>query len=127
MPVIFSRRVTKRTIVNVLYGGFGLVLLLLLAAGSVSLRNGREIQFHAESLLREQALAARLMEEIRDEQAVLNTVLLQLAHEPQSLNADQLLQRLSEEDATISQIAWDAGSGLRAPLWRNLSESAEAF
>ncbi|MBS1828731.1 MAG: sensor histidine kinase [Acidobacteria bacterium] len=127
MPVVFSRRVTERTIVNVLYGGFGLVLLLLLAAGSVALRNGREIQYHAESLLREQALAARLMEEIRDEQAVLNSVVLQLANEPQSRNTEQLLRRLSEADATLSQIAREAGSRPRAPLWRSLSESAEAF
>ncbi|MFN7932476.1 MAG: sensor histidine kinase [Bryobacteraceae bacterium] len=127
MPVVFSRRVTERTIVNVLYGGFGLVLLLLLAAGSVALRNGREIQYHAESLLREQALAARLMEEIRDEQAVLNSVVLQLANEPQASNSEQLLRRLSEADATLSQIAREAGSQPRAPLWRNLSESAQAF
>ncbi len=127
MPVVFSRRVTERTIVNVLYGGFGLVLLLLLAAGSVALRNGREIQFHAESLLREQAIAAKLMEEIRDEQAVLNSVVLQLAHEPQSPNAGELLRRLTAADETLNQIAHDAGNRPRAPLWRNLSESAEAF
>ncbi|MBL8179732.1 MAG: sensor histidine kinase [Bryobacterales bacterium] len=107
MPVVFSRRVTRRTIVKVLYGGFGLVLLLLAAAGSVSLRNGLEIQAHAESLLREQALAAQLMEEIRDEQAVLNSLVLQLAHEPQSANAEQLLRRLSAAGATLKQIARD--------------------
>lgn len=127
MPVVFARRVTHRTIVNVLYGGFGLVLILLLAAGSVALRNGREIQFHAESLIREQALAARLLEEIRGEQAVLNSVLLQLAHEPESSNANQLLARLSEADATLSLIARELGVGPRAPLWRELIHSATAF
>jgi len=117
MAVNASRRATQRTIVKVLYGGFGLVLLLLLAAGSVALRNGLEIQQHAESLLREQALATRLMEEIRAEQAVLNSLVLQLAHEPQSPNSEQLLHRLSAADATLKQITSDAA----------IAGSAQAF
>ena len=115
MPVVFSRRVTERTIVNVLYGGFGLVLMLLAAAGSVALRNGREIQDHAESLLREQAFAAKVMEEIRAEQAVLNSLVLQLAHDPQSPNSEQLLRRLSAADATLKQITRDAAIASSAP------------
>ncbi|MEX2264476.1 MAG: sensor histidine kinase [Bryobacteraceae bacterium] len=127
MPVVFARRVTHRTIVNVLLTGFGLVLVFLLAAGSVALQNGRAIQFHAEALIREQALAARLMDEIRGEQAVLNSVLLQLTHEPESANAGLLMQRLGEADSKLAQIALDAGDRPRAHLWRDLAQSARTF
>ena len=51
---VLPQQVTSRNILRVLLGGFGLVMLLLLAAAFVGITNIRSIQRNAATLVEEQ-------------------------------------------------------------------------
>jgi hypothetical protein len=56
---MFQRQITHQNIFRVLLGGFGVVMLLLLAAAVVGVRSIRSIQASAADIVREQAVTNR--------------------------------------------------------------------
>src|SRR5205823_1955949 len=68
------RQITHQNIFRVLIVGFGLVILLLLAAAVVGVRNIQLIQENAASLVHDQGLTNRLIGELHSQQTSLSEV-----------------------------------------------------
>ena len=60
-----NRPITQASILQVLVAGFALVIVLLAAAAFVGLRSIESIQSSAGNLVREQAVANRLLDEVQ--------------------------------------------------------------
>ena len=65
---MLPRQITHQNIFRVLLAGFSLVIVLLLAAALVGIRNIQSIQANAASLVREQSLTNRLIDELHSQQ-----------------------------------------------------------
>ncbi len=119
--------VTQKNIVRVLVAGFGLVILLLLTAGFIGLRNIHSIRQNAADLVKEQLVTSRLLDEVRRQQASLGEVFSVLARDPDSVDAESILAQLAQTDENIDRIV---ASGLETPqkrLWQHLNEASDAF
>jgi signal transduction histidine kinase len=127
MPLALSRRITYRTILTVLGAGFGLVVLLLLAAAAVAVRNSRAIQQDTKDLVREQVLTSRLITETRAEQATLNAVFYQLTHDSESLDRAELVRQLDAADESLARLARSAEQSAESGFWKQLDSSTRAF
>ena len=75
--------------------GFVLVLLLLGMAGLVAVRGTRSIEVNTASVVGEQLLVARLLNEVQAEQDTQTAVLHQLMHKRDTLDREELLKRLA--------------------------------
>ena len=69
---MFPRPITHQNIFRVLIAGFSLVIVLLAAAATLALRNIRAVQQSAASLVREQAVTNRLIDELHRQQTSLS-------------------------------------------------------
>src|SRR4051812_27260906 len=127
MSVALSRRITHRRIAFVLIAGFALVTLLLLAAAAIAVRNNREIQVDAAALIREQSLTARLMNQMRVEQAALNAVFYQLIRDPEDIDKGELIRQLETAGDSLGRLTRNAAAMPEAQLWRRLDHSAQVF
>lgn len=127
MSIALSRRITSRSIALVLVIGFGLVTSLLVAAGGIAVLNNREVQSDVEDLIREQALTARLMNQMRVEQSALNAVFYQLIRDPEDIDKGELIRQLEAAGDSLSRLARNAASTPEAELWRKLDNSAIQF
>ena len=61
---MLPRQITHQNIFRVLIAGFTLVIVLLVAAAIVGIRNIQSIRENANSLVREQSLTNRLLDEL---------------------------------------------------------------
>ena len=82
----FTRRITQRTVMWGLSGGFGMVLVLLGIAGLVAVRDSRAIRRSAGGLVQEQLLIARLLNEVQVEENTLTEVRHRMTRTPQTLD-----------------------------------------
>ncbi len=122
-----ASRITQKRVLAVLVAGFALVMLLLLAAAAIAVRNGREIQTDAEQLVSEQGLTARLVNQVRVEQATLNSIFYQLTRNPDPTYQADLLRQLDSAGDSISRLARNAGNTPETGLWQDLDRSAQDF
>src|SRR5258706_13089809 len=83
------KHISQRMILGVLIGGFSLVILLLLAAGYIGLRNVALIQSNAQSLVSQDLSVTDLIEQITTEQAALGWVFHKIARDPETLDRDR--------------------------------------
>lgn len=127
MSLLRSRSVTPNAILRILIFGFSLVLLLLLVAGIIGVKNTRSIHAGAARLVTEQSLTSRLINEIRVEQSTLNAVLYQLSSSPEDINGSSLTGQLQEADDALSRIVANAAGTPEESLWRELSVAARSF
>jgi signal transduction histidine kinase len=121
-----SRQITHASIVRVLVAGFALVIALLAAAAFVGLRSIESIRSSAASLVREQAVANRLLDEVQRQQVSIGDIFSALARDPDSVDLD-ILKQLDETDQNIDRIA---AEGLHTPeqrLWRQLKRASADF
>ena len=102
---MLPRQITHQNIFRVLIAGFALVILLLLAAAIVGVRNIQSIQESAASLVREQAVTNRLIDELHSQQTSLSEVFSVLARDPDSVDYDRILSQLDEADRDIDRIS----------------------
>ena len=121
------RQITHQNIYRVLIAGFGLVILLLLAAAFVGLRNIRSIQENAGSLVREQDVTNRLIDELQQQQRTLSEVFSILARDPDSLDSDHIMGQLAEADRDISRISAEGGTTAERELWMRLQQAEQEF
>jgi signal transduction histidine kinase len=122
-----ARPITQRYILLVLIAGFGFVFLLLVAAAVVGVSNIQSIQENAAALVREQAVANRLIDQLHAQEISLSEVFSLLARDPDSVDADSIARQL---DAASRDIARIAGQGARTPeraVWERLRASSEHF
>jgi len=107
---MFQRPITHQNIFRVLLGGFGVVLLLLLAAAVAGVRSIRSIEANAADIVREQAVTNRLIDELQHQQTSVREVFSLLARDPESVDYDQLMRQLAEADSNISRISVEGAS-----------------
>jgi len=127
VSLAISRRITQRTIVRVLILGFSLVILLLVAAVALATRNTSVIKRQSEALVREQALVARLINEISVEQGAVNAIVNQITRDPESIDPDEIQAQLDSTDEALSRIMRSAAGTPEAALWQDLQQAARAF
>jgi signal transduction histidine kinase len=124
---MFPRPITHQNIFRVLIAGFGLVILLLAAAATVGLRNIRAVQQSAASLVREQAVTNRLIDELKRQQTSLSEVFSVLARDPDSVDYDRIMSQLEEADRDIERISAEGSRTAEIRLWARLLEASRAF
>ncbi|MDQ6704792.1 MAG: MCP four helix bundle domain-containing protein, partial [Acidobacteriota bacterium] len=119
-----TRIITPGSISRVLVAGFSLVIILLLAAGFIGIRNIQSIKENAASLVREQRVSTRLIGEIQQEQSTLSAVFYKLARDPDTVNYKQILPQLDTIDANMERIADEARGTPQERLWSQLNDAS---
>jgi len=119
--------VTHRNVFAALIAGFGLVTGLLLAATLVGVRNIRLVQQSATSLVREQAVTNRLIDELHTQQTSLSEVFSVLARDPESVDDVAILDQLDQADRDIDRISAEGARTPEHDLWTKLKQSSLAF
>ena len=124
---MLPRRITHQNIFRVLIAGFSLVILLLVAAAVVGVRNIRAIQQNAASLIREQSVTNRLVDELRSQQTNLSEVYSVLARDPDSVDYDSIMSQLDAADRDIDRISAEGAQTAERDLWARLKQSSLDF
>ncbi len=124
---MFPRQITHQNIFRVLIAGFTLVILLLLAAAIVGVRNIQSIQQNAASLLREQSLTNRLIDELHSQQTTLSEVFSVLGSDPDSVDYAHIMSQLDEADRDIDHISAEGAYTAETRLWQRLKQSSMVF
>jgi len=124
---MIPRQITHQNIFRVLTVGFALVILLLLAAAAVGIRNIQSIQENAAGLVREQAVTNRLIGELHSQQTALTEVFSVLARDPDSVDYDGIMQELAQADKDIERIATEGAGTPENQLWQRLRETSTQF
>ena len=107
--------------------GFAAVIVLLLAAGFVGVKNAQLIEESSGALVQNQLLTTRLIEELQREQETVNAVFYKLSRNPELADSQRILAQLEEADHGIQRIVQQTSGTAEGPLWRALSEAANAF
>src|SRR5438105_1781186 len=121
-----SRQITQSSIVRVLVAGFALVIALLAAAAFVGVRSIESIQSSAASLVREQAVANRLLDEVHRQQASIGDIFSVLARDPDSVDLD-ILEQLDQTDQNIDRIVAEGERTPEKRLYAQLKRSSSEF
>ena len=121
------RQITHQNIFRVLIAGFALVILLLLAAAVVGIRNIHLIQENAASLVRDQGLTNRLIDELHSQQTSLTEVFSVLARDPDSVDYDGIMEELGQADKDIERISTEGARTPEHQLWQRLRETSVQF
>jgi len=124
---MLPRQVTFQNIRQVLIAGFSLVILLLLAAAIVGVRNIQSIRDNAASLLQEQAVTNRLIDELHRQQTSLSEVFSVLARDPDTVDFDKIMSQLDAADRDIDRISREGGQTPESNLWSRLRQSSMEF
>src|SRR5215471_9501364 len=124
---MWPRQITRQNIYRVLIAGFGLVILLLVGAAFVGLRNIQSIQGEAASLLKEQSLTNRLIDELHSQQTSLRDVFSVLARDPASVDSEQIVKKIEEADRDIARISQEGEVTGDVELWKRLNKSSQDF
>lgn len=121
------RPITHKNILRVLLAGFGLVILLLIAAALVAVRNIDSIQQNAADLVREQSVTNRLISELHIQQSSLSDVFSILARDPDSVDYDRIMNQLEEADRDIDRISEEGAKTPERELWTRLRQTSTDF
>ncbi|MBZ5626164.1 MAG: sensor histidine kinase [Acidobacteriia bacterium] len=124
---MLPRQITHQNIFRVLIAGFSLVMLLLLAAAIVGIRNIQSIRENAASLVREQSVTNRLIDELHSQQTSLTEVFSVLARDPDSVDYDHIMGQLDEADRDIDRISAEGAQTQESRLWTRLKQSSVDF
>ena len=111
---MLPRQITHQNIFRVLMAGFTLVIVLLVAAAIVGIRNIQSIQANANNLVREQSVTNRLIDELHSQQTTLSEVFSVLARDPDSVDYYKIMSQLDEADRDIARISERRGAHRRA-------------
>src|SRR5436305_3619922 len=121
------RQITTQNIFRVLVAGFGVVILLLIAAAIVGIRSVQSIRENAANLVREQTVTNRLIDELHSQQTSLAEVFSVLARDPDSVDFDRIMAQLDEADRDIDRISAEGAQTAESPLWSRLKRSSTDF
>jgi len=124
---MFPQPITHQNIFRVLIAGFGLVMLLLLTAAIVGVRNIASIQESARNLLREQSVTNGLITELRRQQTNLNAVFSILARDPDTVDYDALMAQLDTADRDIDSLSQAGAKTDQAEAWERLRQASLDF
>ena len=124
---MLPRQITHQNIFRVLMAGFTLVIVLLAAAAIVGIRNIQSIQENANSLVREQSLTNRLIDELHSQQTTLSEVFSVLERDPDSVDYYKIMSQLDEADRDIARISGQGARTAEHDLWQRLNISSLDF
>jgi signal transduction histidine kinase len=124
---MLPRQITHQNIFRVLMAGFTLVIALLAAAAIVGISNIQSIQENANSLVREQSLTNRLIDELHSQQTALSEVFSVLARDPDSVDYYKIMSQLDEADRDIARISEEGARTADHDLWQRLNRSSLEF
>jgi signal transduction histidine kinase len=124
---MLPRQITHQNIVRVLTVGFAMVILLMLAAAAVGIRNIRSIQENAAGMVRDQEVTNRLIGEVHSQQTALSEVFSVLARDPDSIDYDGITQQLAQADKDIDRICTEAAHTPEQQLWARLRDTSAQF
>ena len=124
---MLPRQITHQNIFRVLMAGFTLVIVLLVAAAIVGIRSIQSIQENANSLVREQSLTNRLIDELHSQQTTLSEVFSVLARDPDSVDYYKIMSQLDEADRDIARISQEGARTAEHDLWQRLNRSSLDF
>jgi len=124
---MLPRQITQQSIFRVLITGFSLVIVLLLAAAIVGVRNIQSIQQNAASIVREQSVTSRLIDELHSQQTALSEVFSVMARDPDMLDYDRIMSQLQEADRDIERISAEGAQTPEHNLWARLQQSSADF
>src|ERR1017187_10029776 len=124
---MLPRQITHQNIFRVLMAGFTLVIVLLAAAAIVGIRNIQSIQENANSLVREQSLTNRLIDELHSQQTTLSEVFSVLERDPDSVDYYKIMSQLDEADRDIARISGEGARTAEHDLWQRLNRSSLDF
>jgi two-component system sensor histidine kinase UhpB len=122
-----TRQITHQNIFRVMTVGFTLVILLLLAAAAVGIRNIQSIQENAAGLVRDQEVTNRLIGELHSQQTALAEVFSVLARDPDSIDYDGIMQQLDQADKDIERICTEGARTPEQQQWQRLRETSTQF
>ena len=122
-----AKPITHGNIFRVLTAGFGLVVVLLLAAALVAVRNIHAVQQSAAGLIGEQRVTRRLLGELHGQQTSLTEVFSVLARDPDSVDSGAILKQLNSADADTARIAAEGARTADRDLWARLRQASLAF
>jgi signal transduction histidine kinase len=122
-----ARRITHRSLLRVLIGGFSLVIALLLAGAFIGIGNIHSIKENAARLVEEQQSTNRLLEEVHRQQASLSDVFSILARDPDSVDEGRILSELNEADRDIDRIVAEGALTPQRRLYDQLRQTSAAF
>src|SRR5258708_4604050 len=117
---MFEKQVQRQSILRVLTAGFTLVILLLLTAGFVGLRNIYIIKENAASLVDQEIATTNLIDEIRSERRALDAVFQKITRDPESIDREKILSELDNTDEHIGRLLSSVAGKPEQPLWREL-------
>lgn len=124
---LFPTHITQTTILRVLLAGFLLVILLLLAAGFVSVQNTRSIRESVAYLVGQELVATRLLDDVQHEQAALTAVFNKLSRDPEHVDREKILSQLDDADDRLEEISDSVAGTPEEPLWNELKQASNAF
>ena len=124
---MLPRRITQQRIYRVLITGFSLVIVLLLAAAIVGVRNIQSIQQNAASIVKEQSVTSRLIDELHSQQTTLSEVFSVLARDPDMVDYDHIMSQLEEADRDIERISAEGARTAEHDLWARLQRDSTDF
>jgi signal transduction histidine kinase len=127
MSIAITRPVTRTVILQVMLAGFTLVILLLVVAGFIGVRNLGSIQSAAAQLLQEQSRTSDLLDEVLRQQRAINTIYSSFTRPPDLLDREDTLDQLEASDKDIERIAKAAAGQPGQGMWRDLFEAASVF
>lgn len=119
--------VTQRAIRRVLIAGYGLVMLCLLAAGLLGVRNIASIRAASAELLDEQIRIQNLLDAVLRGQRAINAVFAGFARQPEEMDEAQLLSQLDASDRDIERIVAASAGEPEQGLWKELYRAATEF
>ena len=100
-----------RTLLRVLVIGFTAVIALLAVAAFIGVRNAHSIASSAASLVADQLVDARLLDEVEREQEVLNAAFYRLSRAPDIVDRERVLADLDQTDQEITALVAQARGG----------------
>ena len=124
---MLPRQITHQNIFRVLIAGFALVIVFLLAASLVGIRNIQSIQQSAGSIVHEQAVTNHLIGELERQQTNLSEVFSVLARDPDSVDYDRIMGQLDEADRDIDRISREGAQTAEHQLWDSLRTTSLDF
>lgn len=120
-------RISRANIFRTLAAGFSVVILFLLAAAYVGVRNIRVIQQDAADLVRQQAVANRLIAGLRQQQTTLREVFSILARDPDSVDYAGMMEQLDAAGAEIARVSGEGSQTAERELWQLLRLRSQDF
>jgi signal transduction histidine kinase len=116
-----------RTLVRVLAIGFTAVIVLLVAAALIGVKNARSNEANVAHLVYDQIVVARLLGDVESEQEVLNTIFYRLTRTPEIVDRERVLEDLDKTDREVEDLARDAGTGPAADDWSQVYRAIRGF